>query len=99
MQKAGWVSPKGEIIPVIPPKTYETTITEWAIEHNVEFDTNKNPYNSFIELGYIWFLGTSVVTNKELNFVIKRKIENYVGEKINSQNILIYTTEENKKGR
>lgn len=99
MKKSGWISPEGEIIPVIPPKTYESTITEWALNRNITFDKAKNSYISFIELGFIWFLGTSIVTKEELNFVIKRKIENYLGEKISLYNILIYNIEDNQKER
>lgn len=88
--KGGWLSPDGELIPLLPGKEHLATIEKYAEEHGIVFDRNECIYFVFIDLGFVMFDDKNIFASKKLNFFEKKMIEDCLERKINDDEVVIF---------
>lgn len=88
--KGGWLSPDGELIPLLPGKEHLGTIEKYAEEHGIEYDRNECIYFVFIDLGFVMFDDFNIVANRKLNFQEKKAIEECLERQICDDEVAIF---------
>lgn len=88
--KGGWLSPEGELIPLLPGKGHLATIEKYAEEHGIVFDRNECIYFVFIDLGFVMFDDNNIFASKELSLKEKKMIEDCLERKIDEDEVAIF---------
>lgn len=88
--KGGWLSPEGELIPLLPGKEHLATIEKYAEEHGIVFDRSECIYFAFIDLGYVMFDDYNIVASKELKPQEKKTIADCLERQICDDEVTIF---------
>lgn len=86
-EKQGWLTPDGKIIPVFS-EGHAKTILKEAKRLGIHIDGDIR--FKFIEMGYILFCESCIITLKEMTVAQIVKIEEYMQKPIDFENIYLY---------